>query len=88
MAANRAMRLRRKLLAIGGSDVVVNPDTYMSDVVDQGRIFEKARVRIVRGLRISATTTLPVYGWQAAAQMSEPDITFALTGGGCSTHGA
>jgi len=50
MAANLATRLRRKLLAIDGSDVVVNPDTYMSDVVDHGRIFEEAHVRIVRGL--------------------------------------
>ncbi len=50
MAANLATRLRRKLLAIDGSDVVVNPDTYMSDLVDHGRIFKKAHVRIVGGL--------------------------------------
>ena len=50
MAANLAIRLRRKLLAIGGSDVVVLPDTYLLDLVNRGRLFEDARIRIVRGL--------------------------------------
>ena len=50
MAANRAKRLRQKLLAIGGSDVVVTPDTHLPDVVAHGQTFEEARVRIVRGL--------------------------------------
>jgi len=50
MAANPAKRLRQKLLAIGGSDVVVTPDTYLPDVVARGQTFEEARVRIVRGL--------------------------------------
>lgn len=50
MAANLAIRLRRKLLAIGGSEVVVRPDTYLSDLVDRGRLFDDAQIRIVRGL--------------------------------------
>ena len=50
MAANLAMRLRRNLLAIGGSEVVVRPDTYLLDVVNRGQLFEGAHIRIVRGL--------------------------------------
>ena len=50
MAANLAIRLRRNLLAIGGSEVVVRPDTYLLDVVNRGQLFEDAHIRIVRGL--------------------------------------
>jgi len=50
MAANLAMRLRRNLLAIGGYEVVVRPDTYLLDVVNRGQLFEDAHIRIVRGL--------------------------------------
>ena len=50
MAANLAIRLRRHLLAIGGSEVVVRPDTYLLDVVNRGQLFENAHPRIVRGL--------------------------------------
>ena len=50
MEGNLARRLRRRLLAIGGSDVVVSPDTYLPDVVDHGRMFADAGMRIVRGL--------------------------------------
>ena len=50
MAANLAIRLRRNLLAIGGSEVMVRPDTYLLDVVNRGQLFEDAHIRIVRGL--------------------------------------
>ena len=50
MAADLAIRLRRNLLAIGGSEVVVRPDTYLLDVVKRGQLFEDAHIRIVRGL--------------------------------------
>lgn len=49
MDGNLARRLRRKLLAIAGSDVVISPDTYLSDVVDHGRTFADAGVRIAHG---------------------------------------
>ena len=50
MAANLAIRLRRNLLAIGGSEVVVRPDIYLLDVVNRGQLFEGAHIRIVQGL--------------------------------------